>query len=167
MVARLADHDWPGNVRQLRNVVRQLVIANRGKDRAEMIPVVERLLVRQTLTRENSVATPERLAPAKALAENPAANRRKPADVTEGELREALRASRWDLAAAAEKLGISRASMYLLFERFPGFRTAGDLEADEIIQCHRDLGGNRAGMAERLEVSERALARRIRELGLP
>ncbi len=166
IVARLADYDWPGNVRQLRNVVRQLVIANRGKERAEMIPAVERLLVRQTSTRKNPVAASESPAPAKTPAENPAAIRRKPADVTEGELREALRVSRWDLAAAAEKLGVSRASMYLLFERIPGFRTASDLDKEQIIRCHRELGGDRARMAERLEVSERALARRIREIGL-
>ncbi|HVK71139.1 MAG TPA: sigma-54-dependent Fis family transcriptional regulator, partial [Polyangium sp.] len=92
--------------------------------------------------------------------------RRKPADVTEAELREVLRTCRWDLAASAGKLGISRASMYLLIERFPGFRVAGALTAQEITQCHRELGGDLARMAEQLEVSEKALLRRVRELGL-
>ncbi len=163
IVARLADYDWPGNVRQLRNVVRQLVISNRGKDRAEMIPAVERLLVRQE---KPLPITSGIVAATKTPVDESVANRRKPADVTEGELREVLRASRWDLAAAAERLGVSRASIYLLFERFPGFRTASDLDVEEITRCHREFGGDRARMAERFEVSERALARRIREIGL-
>jgi hypothetical protein len=186
LVARLANYDWPGNVRQLRNVVRQLVIGNRGRDRAEITPAVERLLLRQM------AAAPPPPEPAKAsevpkagahasdsppldeptpaphattaAAPPPArsAARRKPADVTEGELRETLRGCRFDLAAAAEQLGISRASMYLLIERYPGFRTAGNLDEEEIVRCHRELGGDLAKMSERLEVSERALAHAAR-----
>ncbi|MDI3287811.1 sigma 54-interacting transcriptional regulator [Polyangium sp. 15x6] len=188
LVARLVDYDWPGNVRQLRNVVRQIVVGNRGRNRAEITAAVERLLVRQP-SRESEKPRPIEPAPpepphvhvsdpppAAAKAPNddlappplPPRNvaRRRPADVTEAELREALRICRWDLAATAERLGISRASLYLLIERFPGFRTAGDLTEQEIAQCHRELGGDLARMAERLEVSERALLRRVRELGL-
>ncbi|MDC3955176.1 sigma 54-interacting transcriptional regulator [Polyangium jinanense] len=185
LVARLAEYDWPGNVRQLRNVVRQLVIGNRGRNRAEMTPAVERLLVRQPPREaenprpiEPALPDPPQVhvpdpPPAAAKAPNDDSSsasrlpaRRRPADVTEAELRETLRMCRWDLAATAEKLGISRASLYLLIERFPGFRTAGDLTEQEIAQCHRELGGDLPRMAERLEVSERALLRRVRELGL-
>ena len=44
VVARLARHDWPGNVRQLRNVVRQLVIAGRNRPELCDLADVERLL---------------------------------------------------------------------------------------------------------------------------
>ncbi len=44
VVARLASWSWPGNVRQLRNVARQLVIGNRGEPRLELVPEVEVLL---------------------------------------------------------------------------------------------------------------------------
>ena len=44
IVARLARYDWPGNVRQLRNVARQIAIGSRGLPRAEIGPAVERLL---------------------------------------------------------------------------------------------------------------------------
>jgi DNA-binding NtrC family response regulator len=181
LVARLADYDWPGNVRQLRNVVRQIVIGNRGRKRAEITPAIERLLVRapETPSRvekepqeppknlEPDPPTPAAAAPIDELAPAPRrAGKRKPADITEAELREAMRICRWDLAATAERLGASRASMYMLIERYPGFRTAGDLTEQEIKQCHRELGGDLARMAEQLEVSERALGRRVRELGL-
>ncbi|MDC0746715.1 sigma 54-interacting transcriptional regulator [Polyangium mundeleinium] len=175
LVARLADYDWPGNVRQLRNVVRQIVIANRGRNRAEMTPAVERLLVKPPAREPESprpIASAPPDPPKEPTADSPpaaaarGAGRRKPADVTEAEFREVLRMCRWDLAASAEKLRISRASTYLLIERFPGCRTAGALTAQEITQCHRELGGDLARMAEQLEVSEKALLRRVRELGL-
>ncbi|WP_437957608.1 sigma 54-interacting transcriptional regulator [Sorangium sp. So ce119] len=179
VVARLAAYDWPGNVRQLRNVVRQLVVGNRGRDRAEVTPAVERLLSRAAAPVPPHAAAPPVEAPAEPpppllppLPEKRAATaaarsgRRRPADVTEQELGDALRASRFDLAAAAERLGVSRASMYLLIERHPRFRTAGDLTPEEIARSHGECGGDVARMAERLEVSERALLRRVRELGL-
>lgn len=178
LVARLADYDWPGNVRQLRNVVRQIVIGNRGRNRAEITPAVERLLARSPSTTERAPsgapqrppAEPRRAPDPSPLDDLPpaprGASRRRPADIAEDELREALRLSRWDLAATAERLGISRASMYLLNERFPWFQTAGDLTEDQIRRSHQELGGDLARMAERLEVSERALGRRVRELGL-
>jgi two-component system nitrogen regulation response regulator GlnG len=137
-----------------------------------MVPAVERLLSKQSLTPVPAAKKPPPAAlgsnaPSKPPADEPASGRRKPADVTEGELREALRASRWDLADAAQRLGVSRGSMYLLVERFPGFRTANDLAAEEIARCDREFGGDRARMAERLEVSERALARRMRKIQPP
>jgi two-component system nitrogen regulation response regulator GlnG len=59
IVARLARHDWPGNVRQLRNAVRQIAIDSRRSDALQVGPQIERLL------REASAAAP-------ATAEGPA-----------------------------------------------------------------------------------------------
>ncbi len=53
VVARLAAHDWPGDVRQLRDVVRQIVRDNRERDRVEITPAVERLLVRSPAQARN------------------------------------------------------------------------------------------------------------------
>src|SRR6185312_13597431 len=44
LVARLARYDWPGNVRQLRNAVRQLVIGSRGLPQLQSSPGFESLL---------------------------------------------------------------------------------------------------------------------------
>lgn len=174
IVAQLIDFDWPGNIRELKNVIGQLVIGNRGRDHVELTPAISRLLATQTsktLVQQTEAAPAEtsvrpNLPVESEKTTSEASKRRRPADVTEKELREALSESRWDLAAAAEQLGISRAAMYLLPERFPWFRTAGDLSEDEIRQCHRVCNGNLQQMAERLEVSERALRRRVGELGL-
>ena len=44
LVARLAAYDWPGNVRQLRNMARQLAIAGSAAEEAPWGPRFERLL---------------------------------------------------------------------------------------------------------------------------
>jgi two-component system, NtrC family, nitrogen regulation response regulator GlnG len=179
LAARLCDHDWPGNVRELRNVARKLVVHNRERAQVEVPPEVSQRHAAglepydidppaeqeprgasqppQAASESGSPDEPPQTGPAAA---------RKPADLTEQQLDEALRACRWDFAAAAARLGISRASIYVLIERHPRFRTAGTVSAEEIRRCHRECGGDVARMADRLEVSERALARRVRELGL-
>ncbi|WP_433928236.1 sigma 54-interacting transcriptional regulator [Sorangium cellulosum] len=190
LVARLAEYDWPYNIRQLRNIVRQLVIGSRGRDRLELTPAVERLLAEAAgagaeLPEDDSSArhsapssktpapaTPRpplgqvASAPASAADAAPHSTRRSPADVTEDELAEALHASRWNLAGAAKRLGITRPSIYVLIDRYPRFRTARDLTLEEIARCHRECDGDLGRMVERLEVSEEALARRVRDLGL-
>ena len=166
LAARLVSFSWPGNVRQLRNLTRQIVIASRGLD---SLRASERLMSELDATAVPEHDTPPapsstREAPA---AEEPApAPRRKPSDVTDAELVEALRASGWDLKSAAQRLGITRPSLYMLIDKSPSLRTAGDLSVEEISRCFQECGGDVEAMARRLEVSKRGLQRRVRELGL-
>ena len=161
LVARLARYDWPGNVRQLRNAVRQLVIGSRGLPELQSSPGFESLLGGGGRSAEApAVSTP---APSSGPV---AARRRKPADISQDELLAVLRAHRWRLRPAAEALGISRPSLYVLIEHCPAIRKAGDLKVEEIVLCHRECGGDLDLMVERLRVSRDALHRRIRELGL-
>jgi two-component system nitrogen regulation response regulator GlnG len=159
LVARLVEYDWPGNVRQLRNLTRQLVIGSRGSARLDAGPYLDRLLGEAVPAAKSRGSVP-----GTASAGEPA--RRKPSAIGQDELREALRACRWDLQATARRLRISRPSLYLLIESSPGFRKAGDLRAEEIVACHRECGGDVEAMIDRLEVSRKALVRRLRELGL-
>ncbi|MDI3289888.1 sigma-54 dependent transcriptional regulator [Polyangium sp. 15x6] len=159
LAVRLLGSSWPGNIRQLRNVARQLVIGSRGQARLSIDP---------RLDAELEGAGP---APAPALAAtipkpSASAPRRRPADVSEVELSAALEEHAWDLKAAADKLGIPRSSMYDLIERYPSIRTAGDLRAEEIERCHRENAGDLDRMAAELKVSRRALQRRVKEMGL-
>jgi two-component system, NtrC family, nitrogen regulation response regulator GlnG len=147
---------WPGNIRQLRNVARQLVLGSRGLARLQIDP---------RLAAELDPGSPPS-APAPPAAGPLPRSRRKPSAVTEAELVAALRDGGWDLKAAADRLGIPRSSMYDVIDRFPEIRTAGDLGAGEIERCYRECGGDLDAMAARLQVSRRALGRRLRELGL-
>jgi len=175
LMRRLMQHHWPGNVRQLRNVVRQLVISSRGEHEASLSPALLRQLadaapsVVEPPTPPESSATGAAAAAAAAPPQAPAAPRprsRKPADITEDELVDVLRTHRWETKSTAAALGISRTSLYKLIENSERVRTAGQLDVDEIRACHRDLGGDLDAMVERLGVSKPALRRRIQELGL-
>jgi len=157
VAAQLARYAWPGNIRQLRNVTRQLVIGSRGLAQLRLDPRVA-----EELAGPDAVVSdaPPSATPATAA-------RRKPSEITQDELLEALRACAWDLKAAADRLRIPRPSIYDLIDKSPHIRTAGDLDADEIARCFRDCAGDLDAMAARLQVSRRALQRRVKELGLP
>jgi two-component system nitrogen regulation response regulator GlnG len=158
IAARLVRHAWPGNIRQLRNVARQLVIGSRGLPQARLEPELAAQLGGPDAT---PAARPPSHPPE--LSGEP---RRKPAEISEDELLAALSACEWDLKAAADRLRIPRPSIYNLIERSPRIRTAGDLGADEIAASFHACGGDLDAMAARLQVSRRALQRRVRELGL-
>ena len=68
--------------------------------------------------------------------------------------------------ATAAALGIPRPSLYELIDKSAHLRTAGDLSAEEITRCFHECGGDLDAMVRRLEVSRRALGRRLKELGL-
>ncbi|HEX8111637.1 MAG TPA: sigma 54-interacting transcriptional regulator [Kofleriaceae bacterium] len=197
LALRLVRYAWPGNIRQLRNITRQLVIYSRGQAQLQIDPRLaaeldagasplpvdaERLPVLEV---ERPVAVSER--PLAAAAERPVDTtavdvgrppaqdaetrqkgraRRRPSDVTEEELRAALREAAWDLKAAGDRLGVPRPSMYDLIERCPGIRTVGDLSAEEISRCFEACDGDLDRMVEHLQVSRRGLRRRVGELGL-
>ncbi|HWM92435.1 MAG TPA: sigma-54 dependent transcriptional regulator [Thermoanaerobaculia bacterium] len=155
LVARLAAHDWPGNVRQLRNVVRQLVIAGRGLPEVPVGPAIERLF------QDPSPSSPE--------VPRPAAGKpvwRRPEDVRDDELLAALRANRWRLQPTAARLGISRSSLYDRIDRSPNIRKAADLSREELEAAFARCRGDLDAMVEELEVSKRGLQRQMRRLGL-
>jgi two-component system nitrogen regulation response regulator GlnG len=164
VVARLARYGWPGNVRQLLNTVRQMVIASRASAVVEIGPQIEKLL-REAAPPAPAAEAPEivRPAPRKRAESLPY---RSPSDVTEAEVIEALRATRWEVKPAAERLGISRPSFYLLMEKFPSIRKAADLSRAEILEARELCGGDLDATAERLEVSKRGLQQRMQQLGI-
>jgi two-component system nitrogen regulation response regulator GlnG len=162
IVARLARHPWPGNVRQLRNVARELAIGSRAFDTAQVGPQVERLL-REVAPKP---AAAPRLLPEPSRQKTPAGTYRSPSEITQVELLEALRANRWELKGAAESLGISRPAIYLLLEKHPEIRTARDLSRAEILECQQVCGDDLDAMASHLEVSRKGLQQKMKEIGL-
>jgi two-component system nitrogen regulation response regulator GlnG len=164
VVARLARYGWPGNVRQLLNTVRQIVISSRASEVVEIGPQIEKLL--READSAAATAAMEPIPPEPRRRAEPQAYR-SPAEVTEAEVVEALRASRWEVKPAAERLGISRPSFYLLIEKFPSIRKAADLSRAEILEAREACAGDLDAAAERLEVSKKGLQQRMRQLGIP
>jgi two-component system nitrogen regulation response regulator GlnG len=168
IVARLARHDWPGNVRQLKNVARQLAIGSRGADTVRIGPQLERMLqeaVAHNLPSGQAVA-PQASAGGRPAGPAPRKEYRDPAEVAEDELVDALRRNRWAVKATATDLGVSRTSLYALIDRSPAIRKAADLSREEIQRVREEHGGDVNAMGEALEVSTAGLQQRMKELGV-
>ena len=169
LVARLAEFDWPGNVRQLRNAARQLVIAGRDAGEPGMWLQAERLFqeAARAAAAQDEVPT-RRLAvdfPLPAIGD-PRKRYRRAEDVTDDELIDALRLHRWRIQRAAAELGISRGSLYDRIEKSSRIRKAADLPREEIEECAAQCGGDLDAMVAVLEVSKRGLQRRMTQLGM-
>lgn len=154
LVARLVSCHWLGNVRQLRNVARQLVASCRNDEEARITPAIERLL-REEQPGKSTKITPRRK------------KFRRPEEVGEEELLAALRTHRWRLQPTAAQLDISRTALYGLIDRFRSVRKPGDLSREEIEGCWRRCDGDLEAMVDELHVSRKGLRRRMTELGLP
>jgi two-component system nitrogen regulation response regulator GlnG len=152
IVARLVRYAWPGNVRQVRNVARQIALANRQLEQVELPHAV-----RETLDAGRVAAAASALVPA---------TRKAPSEITEDELVAALRANSWSPGATAAQLGIARNSLYALIDRATTVRKARDVDRDELARSYEACGGDVDAMAVQLEISARALKLRLRELGL-
>jgi two-component system nitrogen regulation response regulator GlnG len=154
IVARLVRHSWPGNVRQLRNAARQLAIASRGAEVARVDAVLERLLIATAPVQRSEpvVATPR--------------TRRDPSSISDDDLLGALRNASWRAGPAAERLGISRSTLYVLIDRCSRIRKAKSISEAELRRSRDEHGGDLDAMAASLEVSRRALQLRLAELGL-
>lgn len=163
---RLVLCSWPGNVRQLQNVARQLVVAREtdgaGGSEHELL---DRLLSGSADTppapargRDNDTSQ-DRTSPTPL-------NRTAPSEISEAQLVGALKAEGWGIAPAARRLGISRTSLYALMDASEAVRKPRDLSADEIEGALADAAGDRQAAAQALQVSERGLRLRMTELAL-
>lgn len=164
LIARLVAYHWPGNVRQLRNLARQYVVAQHGGTLDDFVKDLDRL---PDPPLPNAAAAVD-VAPSSAgpPAPAPAAKRRwfrKRTDVGEDELLATLRRHDWQLRPTAEALGVSRATLYRLIDACPGIRKAADLERGEIEDALATFGDLDAAAAH-LQVSPQGLKRRWKDL---
>lgn len=160
---------WPGNIRQMRNIARQVAIHNRMSNLTCIPARIEAMLLERP-TPAILEAAAQHTIQAEDQSEpdtiEPTAPRRKPSTISETELLQALEQHRWDLKNTANSLNISRAALYKMIEANPNVRKAGDISVDELTRCYRQCCGNLDEMVERLKVSKAALKRRINELAI-
>jgi two-component system nitrogen regulation response regulator GlnG len=158
LASRLLRYSWPGNIRQLRNVTRQIIISNRGQPGG--------LRLDSRLEQELSpAAAPLPAPPAPAAAKLPDTKplpQRKVAEIPETQLIAALESAGWEIKPAAEQLGVARSSLQDWYQR----NICPTLSLEELRrsyqECHQDIDV----MSQRLRMSRWAIARRLRELGL-
>jgi two-component system nitrogen regulation response regulator GlnG len=165
VVSELVRHHWPGNVRQLRNVARQIAIRFRASSRVSLGPIASSLpgLVLASDVRVAASAEPARPS---ASVPAPALETRRAADLGEDELVRALEQHGFRLGPVARALGVSRPALYDRIERSTRIRKARDLEEPEIRAALAAHDGDSTRAAEELRVSPRGLVLRMRELQL-
>jgi two-component system nitrogen regulation response regulator GlnG len=153
LMARMCRYEWPGNVRQLRNVVRQIVISSRGSEDLVVDASVERLLSGM------QAPQPEVNGP-----NHSKSSKKKPAEITDDELLEALRRHDFQPGPVAREFGMSRTTLYARIEKSPCIRKASDLSQEEIGAALVASAGDLTVASRMLEVSKRGLRLRMTEL---
>lgn len=153
IIARILSFNWPGNVRQLRNVARQAVIDSREEAALQLDQQLLSILKPQSNLRDTADTVKAN------------GNGRKPNTIGRDELIEALQKNRFELQATARELSISRASVYQLIQRFEGIRTAQDLAEHELKACSEKYRGDTEQMMWELQVSQVGMRRRLKAMG--
>ena len=178
LVAKLACCDWPGNIRQLKNVVRRMAIAQATNTLLRLDPE----LLGAPGPSDSRTPTDASEPPSTAEQETSSAAHsgeappppgegwrrayRKPSEVSDKELLATLRDHHFELKATADALGISRGSLYNLVASHPRVQKATELERGEIEIALERAGGELEAAAAELEVSAHALKRRLKALRL-
>ncbi|MFZ6743562.1 sigma 54-interacting transcriptional regulator [Undibacterium sp. JH2W] len=178
LVAQLATYDWPGNIRQLRHVVRRLTLALSTAEMPTLADLLESGAARPARSGRDmdvplSTATatapaPAQVAPLPALPHEPAPvprrHYRRPADLSNADVLAALDNNDWMIQGAATELGISRPSLYKLLDQHPHIRRADQIDAEEIQRVLAEVAGDVDACAARLKTPAESLRRRLVQL---
>jgi DNA-binding NtrC family response regulator len=89
--------------------------------------------------------------------------RRKPSEVPIEELTATLIKHDWRIRPSATALGLSRASLYMLVDRFPHLREARDIPDERLQELWKQTGGDLARTSSGLGVSPEALQLRLNQ----
>jgi DNA-binding NtrC family response regulator len=148
LVAALVSARWPGNIRQLRNFAEAFALANHRASEAELEAWIADNLPRACAPREETNPT------------------RPASELSDDEIRKALRVTRYNITRAAELLHVSKGWLHLRIERSALLPRAKDLSEVEIDEALREAESDIGRAAELLHVSKHGLRLRMRALGL-
>jgi two-component system nitrogen regulation response regulator GlnG len=147
--AKIAQGELRGNVRELRNLAKDLVISSRGSRHTRL----EDAMARLTPAREPS-------RPAAPLS-SPSSPR---GTVDDAQIEAALAGNDFNFAAAARQLGIHRATLYERLRKMPSaVRDPSTLTDHDILSSHQRHSGDVSAMAAELRVSRKRIAALLKQ----
>jgi len=163
LFAQCCELNWPGNVRQLKNMVTQLSIALLGNKDVDTFAWHDFILSiqKQHLLSENNTKNERGTNTTDSTSE-----KRKPRDIKDKEILIALEKHQWQIKLAADELCISRAALYQKIDASPLIRRASHIPFSELKTSFKDCNGDLDKMVTKLQVSRQALKRRLHEIGL-
>ncbi|MES2824043.1 MAG: sigma 54-interacting transcriptional regulator [Pseudomonadota bacterium] len=155
LVSEFATYDWPGNIRQLRHLLKRVLLGIAAGE----IPAFASLVddappQRITQSAESNNKTSER------------APRKKLSALSEDDVVTAMENNDWYIQQAAQELGISRPSMYKLLESNSHIRHIEEIPKKEIQEAWQVSKKNIETCASVLKTPADALKRHLRELGV-
>jgi two-component system nitrogen regulation response regulator GlnG len=156
LISRICNGDWPGNVRQLAHAMRRIALDLC----AEHVPALDESTFAQAAlpaaaTTGISAQSPERTP-----------DRRKLSELSHEEICDAMEQCDWQIQGAAQRLGISRPSLYKLLETHPRIRFPARIPVAEIQAAVRACDGDLLRCASRLMTPAEALRRHLIALGI-
>ncbi|RFP17535.1 sigma-54-dependent Fis family transcriptional regulator [Duganella sp. BJB488] len=151
-VTSLACHDWPGNIRQLVHIVKRAALQLQADPNADL---------RRLIPAPSSVGT----APPPGAPSPPSPPvRKKPSDLNDQDVLNAMMRHAWTIQAAAQALGISRPSLYKLLERHAEIRPAHAIPVDELKVALAACEGDLTRCAAMLKTPVEPLRRQVYQL---
>lgn len=172
LVTQLACFDWPGNVRQLAHALRRaaLLVQHGGVPQLDQLVRMTPAAVETASTPPSTPASTSALPPARPASPGgdapplPGAPRKRPAELGEQDVLDAMTDSGWNIQAAARTLGISRPTLYKLLEGHSQIRWAERIPAGEIAQALLACDGDVVRCAAALRTPTESLRREVRRL---
>ena len=141
-ILKLVLHEWPGNIRELRNTVQQLVMGIPVKlldEPHDVLPQSTRKIVERKKYRDKK-------------------------SVTEDEMLLALDKNNWSIKSSAITLNISRTALYDLMQASTKVRRVEDITDKEIDLLTSKEKGDINTWAKELRVGKDSLRRRLKEM---
>lgn len=174
LVKEMLLYDWPGNVRQLRHVVKRSLLALRAGDVPQLANLLD-LPARSTSGVASVLPASAAACPAVSTGEavgmaatpNPgntrqAGLRKKPGQLSEQDILQAMQEHDWEIQGAAQSLGISRPSLYRLLESHSQIRRPGEIPQEEIKTALAAAHSDMEACAAMLKTPVEALRRYLR-----
>lgn len=147
LVSELACFDWPGNIRQLaRALQRAMLLLD-----ADTVPQFGQL-VREPTGTTGSVNGGGKCAA-------PGRTRRRPAELSQNDILDAMVRHAWTIGHAAVALGVSRPTLYKMLDRHPDIRRAQHIPSAEIDRALAASDGDVARCAALLKTPAEPLRR--------
>ena len=162
-------YHWPGNVRELENFAGRVRMASQKQFSvpASVAGTLRDDQLEQVNEAQNPAAQPEPRCAERSqeVAMKPAQYRPRQ-EVDAEEFEHVFRASDFEVARTARRLGVSRQTVYRIIEESSSLRLAGDISLEELSQSLDRHGGEIIPAARQLQVSTTSLRARLQHLGI-
>ncbi|MCB9762623.1 MAG: sigma-54-dependent Fis family transcriptional regulator [Alphaproteobacteria bacterium] len=161
LLRRLMRHDFPGNVRELRNIATGVAVYSHDRPEAALPPELEARL------EQSAGGSSPSLPPPPSVDHDPTPDELvDPLALTEDRVRASLRRNQYNVTRTATELGVAKNTLSDFIRAQPGLNLAGDLDVETILSAVNATDGDLDTAAQALEVSPHGLRLRMRALGM-